>query len=125
VRTLSTGSRPVGPRRRPRDGRLPDGQLPDGSYPGDFTGVVRTQYAPDLDGEPDPGEIVWTWVPYEEDHTRGKDRPVLVVGRDGGWLLALMLTSRDHDAGPPRRDEVWLDLGTGDWDRRRRPSEIR
>ena len=32
----------------------------------------------------DPGEIVWTWVAYEEDPTQGKDRPVLVVGRDGG-----------------------------------------
>ncbi|GAB5080487.1 hypothetical protein ARTHROSP310_36360 [Arthrobacter sp. AD-310] len=27
------------------------------------------------DGEPDPGEVVWTWVPYQEDHGRGKDRP--------------------------------------------------
>src|SRR5688572_16152998 len=24
-------------------------------------------YAPDLDGDADPGEIVWTWVPYEDD----------------------------------------------------------
>ena len=39
----------------------------------------RVVYAPDLDGRADPGEIVWTWVVYEEDPTRGKDRPVLVV----------------------------------------------
>ena len=39
-------------------------------------------YAPDLDGRADPGEIVWTWVVFEDDPTRGKDRPVLVVGRD-------------------------------------------
>ncbi len=39
-------------------------------------------YSPNLDGRADPGEIVWTWVTYEEDPTRGKDRPVLVVGRD-------------------------------------------
>jgi hypothetical protein len=45
----------------------------------------------------DPGEIVWTWVPFEEDHTQGKDRPVLVIGRDAQWLLALPLTSKDHD----------------------------
>ena len=57
----------------------------------------RIAYAPDLDGSADPGEIVWTWVPYEEDHSVGKDRPVLVVGRDGDWLLGLMLTSKDHD----------------------------
>jgi hypothetical protein len=94
-------------------------------YPGDFTGVVRPVYAPDLDGDPDPGEIVWTWVPYEEDHSRGKDRPVLVVGKDGAWLLGLMLSTRDHDAAPPRRDEVWVDLGSGDWDVEHRESEIR
>ncbi|MGW2658988.1 type II toxin-antitoxin system PemK/MazF family toxin, partial [Streptomyces sp. NPDC001478] len=39
-------------------------------------GPVRTSYAPDRDGDPDPGEIVWTWVPFEENDGRGKDRPV-------------------------------------------------
>src|SRR5882757_411423 len=34
----------------------------------------RLVYAPDLDGRADPGEIVWTWVVYEDDPTRGKDR---------------------------------------------------
>ena len=46
------------------------------------TGRAELVYAPDLDGRADPGEIVWTWVVYEDDPTRGKDRPVLVVGRD-------------------------------------------
>ena len=44
-------------------------------------------YAPDLDGRADPGEIVWTWVVYEDDPSKGKDRPVLVVGRDRSTLL--------------------------------------
>lgn len=82
-------------------------------------------YAPELDGHADPGEIVWTWVPYEEDHTQGKDRPVLVVGHDGPWLLGLALTTRDHDTRPGRPGEVWMDLGAGAWDAKRRPSEIR
>ena len=56
----------------------------------------RVVYAPDLDGRADPGEIVWTWVVYEDDPTRGKDRPVLVVGRDQRTLLGLMLSSQDH-----------------------------
>ena len=51
-------------------------------YPGDYTGPLDLVYAPHPDGRPDPGEIVWTWVPYEEDHRQGKDRPVLVIGRD-------------------------------------------
>ena len=96
------------------------------SYPGDFTGPLTPEYAPDPDGRPDPGEIVWTWVPYEEDHARGKDRPVLLVGRDGPWLLALQLTSKDHDgATHPRRSPP-----LGRHRRRRlgppgRPSEVR
>ena len=70
------------------------------SYPGDFTGTARVEYAPHGDDRADPGEVVWGWVAFEEDHSRGKDRPALVVGRDGSWVLALMLTSRDHDADP-------------------------
>ncbi|WWF06961.1 type II toxin-antitoxin system PemK/MazF family toxin [Janibacter terrae] len=80
------------------------------------------------DPTPSPGEVVWTWVPYEEDHTQGKDRPVLLVGRDGEWLLGLQLTSADHDldaeqeAAEGRR---WIDVGAGAWDGRGRPSEAR
>ena len=96
------------------------------AYPGDFTGPLAPSYSPKPDGRPDPGEIVWTWVPFEEDHTQGKDRPVLVVGRDGCWLLALQLTSKDHDGYPARGGRRrWVDIGAGDWDRRRRPSEVR
>lgn len=94
-------------------------------YPGDFTGRVRPVYHPDLDGQPDPGEVVWTWVPYEEDSTRGKDRPVLLVGHDGPWLLGLMLSSRDHDAQPDARSGRWVDVGSGAWDTQGRPSEVR
>ena len=88
----------------------------------------RVVYAPDLDGSADPGEIVWTWVPFEEDDGRGKDRPVLVVGRDGDALLALMLSSKDHDvdaADEARHGRHWVDVGTGAWDRQGRPSEVR
>ena len=94
----------------------------------DHVGPVPTQYSPDLDGAADPGEIVWTWVPYEEDATQGKDRPVLVVGWDGGVALGLMLTSKDHDrdvAREARKGRVWMDIGSGAWDSRRRDSEVR
>jgi hypothetical protein len=98
------------------------------AYPGDFVGVPDLSYAPQPDGRPDPGEIVWTWVPYEEDHSQGKDRPVLLVGRDGPWLLALQLTSKDHDrdhAQEARQGRHWQDIGSGAWDRKGRPSEVR
>lgn len=81
----------------------------------------RLDYAPDLDGRADPGEIVWTWVAYEEDASQGKDRPVLVVGRNGSTLLGLMLsTNSDRDG---HRD--WLALGPGPWDAENRPSWVR
>ena len=93
-----------------------------GPYAGDFHGTAAIQYAPQPDGSPDPGEIVWTWVPYEEDHSRGKDRPVLLVGKNGRYLLGVMLTSKDHDhAGNGSGD--YVDIGTGIWDRQQRPSE--
>ncbi|MFB7668537.1 type II toxin-antitoxin system PemK/MazF family toxin [Kitasatospora sp. NPDC056138] len=83
-------------------------------------GPVRTEYAPDHDGDPDPGEIVWTWVPYEENDGRGKDRPVLVVAREaGGTLLTVMLSSKGHDG-----DRDWVPLGSGPWDRSGRDSWV-
>ena len=95
-------------------------------YPGDFTGRLVPAYDPHADGRPDPGEIVWTWVPFEEDHRQGKDRPVLLVGRDGKWLLALQLTSKDHNGYPaPGGRRRWVDIGSGAWDRQGRPSEVR
>ena len=76
-------------------------------------------YAPEADGEPDPGEVVWAWVPYEDDPSQGKDRPVLVLEeRDGGWT-GLMLSSQDHDrdaADEARLGRYWMDVGTGGWD---------
>ncbi|MGW4100130.1 type II toxin-antitoxin system PemK/MazF family toxin [Mycobacterium sp. NPDC004974] len=81
----------------------------------------KVVYAPDLDGQADPGEIVWTWVVYEDDPTRGKDRPVLVVGRDQRTLLGLMLSSQDYH----RDDPDWIAIGTGTWDYDGRPSWVR
>jgi hypothetical protein len=78
-------------------------------------------YAPRPDGDADPGEIVWAWVPYEENDGRGKDRPLLVVGRDHRQLLALMLSSQHDRAG----DRNWLSVGSGDWDQQGRESWVR
>lgn len=100
------------------------------AYPGDFSGTPEISYEPNPGNGKvaDPGEIVWTWVPYEEDHGQGKDRPVLVIGRDGPWLLALPLTSKDHDLDAVREARAgrrWADVGSGPWDSRGRSSEVR
>lgn len=79
---------------------------------------VDLAYAPSRDGQPDPGEIVWTWVPYEERDGRGKDRPVVVVAAFGAEsFLAVQLTSKPHDGS---RD--FVALGAGAWDSAGRPS---
>jgi hypothetical protein len=88
----------------------------------------RPSYAPRPNGVADPGEVVWAWVPFEEDPHEGKDRPVLVIGLDRGQLVALPLTSKDHDryaAQEARAGRHWMDIGSGAWDRERRPSEVR
>jgi hypothetical protein len=89
---------------------------------------MPTSYTPEMDGRADPGEVVWAWVPYEDDPAQGKDRPVLVIGRDGTDLVCLQLTSKDHDRDAEdegRHGRFWMDVGSGDWDRERRPSEVR
>lgn len=97
----------------------------DGSdYPGDYRDIINFEYSPSLDGDADPGEIVWTWVPFEEDHSQGKDRPVLLVGRDGEYLLALMMTSKDHN-NREHADSNYLDIGSGPWDPQGRASEVK
>jgi hypothetical protein len=117
------------PRRaasRPPAGHVP-GQSVASAAPGrahDYDGAVAVAYAPRHDGEPDPGEVVWTWVPFEEDATKGKDRPVVVMGRPvdsaPAELAVLMLSSKDH-AG----DERWLVVGSGAWDPEGRVSSVR
>ncbi len=93
---------------------------------------LMTSYEPEVDGQPDPGEVVWAWVPYEDDPQQGKDRPVLLIGRkvlDGAqWWAGLYLTSKDHDRDEEQEaaeGRYWMDVGTGAWDREGRPSEVR
>ena len=77
---------------------------------------VTIEYTPDIDGDADPGEVVWTWVPYEDDPNTGKDRPVVIIGRTGRDLAGVPLTSKNKG----RDDQVAV--GSGGWDRSGRPS---
>ncbi|MDI6103492.1 type II toxin-antitoxin system PemK/MazF family toxin [Actinoplanes sp. NEAU-A12] len=113
------GPRPAAPRPAtpPRQAAPPK---PSRSVPVPKQGR-QLAYSPNLDGDADPGEIVWTWVPYEDDPAQGKDRPVLVVGRDARTLLGLMLSSQSERDG----QRHWLALGPGGWDDSARPSWVR
>ncbi len=96
-KTPTKPTTPVAPTTRSRDG-------------------VVIEYSPNIDGDPDPGEVVWTWVPYEDDPSQGKDRPVVIIGRHGKYLAAVPLTSKRHD------NEMQVAVGTGPWDREGRQS---
>ncbi len=100
---------PVPERDRPERGRR-ESDLPAGGS------GLKVEYTPCIDGDPDPGEVVWTWVPYEDDPTQGKDRPVVIIGRHGSRLAGVALTSKQHD------NEAQVNVGTGPWDREGRPS---
>ncbi len=112
---------------RPARARTPAASRPTG---GGATGTVELDprrvgpvaigYAPRRDGAPDAGEVVWTWVPYAENDGRGKDRPVLIIGRHGtDRAFAVKLTSKAHDG---ERD--FLPIGPGAWDSQGRPSWV-
>ncbi len=76
---------------------------------------VVPRYAPSRNGEPNPGEVIWTWVPYVENDGRGKDRPVLVIADLGlGEFAGCYLTSQQHRG--------FVSVGTGEWDSSRRES---
>ena len=128
LRVAAASKNRASKRRTPQGRPATKASRPGTAYPGDFTGSVGVSYTPKINRQPDPGEIVWTWVPYEEDSAQGKDRPVLLIGRDGDWLLGLMLTSKDHNrdaADEARWGRHWMDIGAGSWDSHGRPSEIR
>lgn len=81
---------------------------------------LAVDYAPSKDGAPDSGEVIWTWVPYEENDGRGKDRPVLVIGRESASrVYAVRMTSKPHD-----RDRDYLPIGSGAWDSQGRESWV-
>ena len=76
---------------------------------------LRFEYDPHPDGDPDPGEIVWTWVPYVENDGRGKDRPVLILARlEATSVAGCYLTTKPRPG--------FVSVGTGSWDPQRRES---
>ena len=90
--------------------------------------LAHASYTPVMDGDADPGEVVWTWVPYQEDASVGKDRPAVVIGAQGEGVYILQLTSKDHTrdaAQEAAAGRYWFNIGSGEWDSKGRPSEVR
>lgn len=80
------------------------------SYPGDYPGRPPITYNPHIGKLAAPGEVVTAWVADAADARPGSVAPMLLVGRDGDWLLAvcLVLEGRGSPAGH-------VPIGTGAW----------
>lgn len=91
-------------------------------------GLPEFSYQPVADNDADPGEVVWTWISYEEDPSQGKDRPVVVLARTGSDVVVAQLTSKNHDIDREQEahwGRYWLAIGAGDWDPQGRVSSVR
>lgn len=118
-RTKSSSSRPdAGLRDEAEAGRMPESETI--QVDPERIRDVAVGYSPTHNDAPDSGEVIWTWVPYEENDGRGKDRPVLVIGRQSAdRVYAVRMTSKPHDG-----DRDFLSIGSGGWDSRGRESWV-
>ena len=81
-----------------------------------------------MDGDAAPGEVGGAWGPYRGAASVGKDRPAVVIGAQGEGVYLLQLTSKDHSrdaAEEAAAGRYWFDIGSGAWDPKGRPSEVR
>lgn len=67
-------------------------------------------YAPDMDGQADPGEVVWVWLRTEAS-SEPEDRALVVIGRTRHTILGLLISSNPAHS----EDPAWLDIGSGNW----------
>lgn len=115
LRTGSGGQRISSPSPAAREARAKPGSAVD-LTPASIA-TLSPVYAPQPDGDPDPGEVIWTWVPYVENDGRGKDRPVLIIARiDSNTVAGCALSTQPHDN--------YLAVGRGGWDRAGRESFV-
>lgn len=78
-------------------------------------------YAPNMDGQVDPGEVVWFWVPDEKSEAKLTERALVVVGRHANLVLGLITSPNPMHA----LSEKWIDIGSGPWDDAGRKSWLR
>ena len=82
--------------------------------------AVQVSYLPHPDGLPDPGEVVWGWIPFEDDPSQGKDRPAIAVGWWRDKLVVVPFTSKDQRGRPGT-----YEIGSGPWDGEGRRSWVK
>ncbi|MEX3504851.1 type II toxin-antitoxin system PemK/MazF family toxin [Corynebacterium sp. LK2510] len=65
-------------------------------------------YAPDMDGQAEPGEVVWVTVPSSPP----RERSIVVIGREHRDVIGLLISPETDHA----RDDDWLGIGSGEWE---------
>lgn len=78
-------------------------------------------YSPDMDGQADPGEVVWIPLQLEGEHAELRERGVVVVGRQEQYLLGMLISTRTEHEDQPE----WLFMGSGSWNEDPKPSWVR
>ena len=69
-------------------------------------------YAPDRDGQADPGEVIWVWIQPNLPGHPARERAMVVVGRSQHLLLGLLISPNPEHAN----EDNWIDIGSGGWD---------
>ena len=78
-------------------------------------------YAPDMDGQADPGEVVWIRIQQPDNPEGAVDRAILVIGRARQTMLGLLISPAQEHAD----EDNWLGIGSGAWDEQGRPCFVR
>lgn len=77
-------------------------------------------YAPDMDGQADPGEVVWVNIRTQKNGEL-ELRSVLIIGRRKHTLLALLISSNERFADSPN----WIRIGSGPWEQEGNEAYVR
>lgn len=65
-----------------------------------------------------PGDVVWTFIRFEDEPGEGKDRPVIIIDVDGRRLSVVGMTSNSKRDG----QRGYVHIGNGSWDHLHRDS---
>lgn len=76
-------------------------------------------YAPDMDGQADPGEVVWVHSPNNQ--SDGRERAIVILGHHERYIRGLLISTNDEHS----TDNNWLEIGAGGWDMQGRPAWVR
>ena len=77
-------------------------------------------YAPDMDGQAEPGEVVWANLHFVR-QVGLERRAVMVIGRNHHTLLGLLISSDPRHAD----DGNWFPIGNGPWSDKHDTSWVR